>query len=295
VRESLAEVCLDDPLVLLSLAMMDPEGLDAMVRKGVLNTDLNPTVEFDREEVPASLATNREFFATLLRHRGDIVDYLEPSAQKDAKAGGRNKIRRYSRQLGRWMEAQMELELGSRPKGMARLLEALTLAQGNTFLKALFLTYIPTDGGLPYFREFLRPAADLMEQMKEDRPAFALIHELLASVHTRLNNPERSLQESEKMVQLRPDDWLYTYSLGHRYRQMGRSNEAIQTFENLLAMESGRAWGLYSLAHVSADQGDLRAAEERLRAALAEKPDFREAKGLLERIQKSIQGEGESQ
>jgi spermidine synthase len=282
VRESLGEVCLDDPLLLLSTIILTPEGLEDMVRDSVLNTDLNPTVEFDREEV-ANVAMNPEFFRAVLDHHGSVVSYLDSGPDDENKAAIR-KVARYSQQLRAWMEGELIFYPQAYPDGMARMMTALKMSERNLFLEALLVPYSPTVLSVPHFRRSLGPFCRVLEEVLEAKPAMAMIHHYLAAAYTRQNDLDQAIRHSEIVARLRPDDWLYHFALGGRYRKVGRVADARTCFERILDMKSGRARGLFGLAMLSADRGDTAAAEPLLREAVREEPDFSEARALLKRV-----------
>jgi spermidine synthase len=289
VKESLGEVCLDDPLVLLSTVIMDPEGLRRMVREGVLNTDLNPTVEFDREEV-ANPALHPGFFQAVLDNKGTVIPYLVHDGG-EAGAADAARIQALSDQLEAWMRGQFEYytigRRGARLDGMARMFEALNRDRDNMFLKVLLVTYSPSELGARYFGPFLEDFGDIIASVLEANPSMVMIHEYLSAAYARRQMVDEALEHGEAIARQRPDDWLFAYRLGGRYRGVGRTAEARACFDAILSLEGGRPWGLFGSAILLADQGDLAGAERRLREALEEKADFPEARDFLDKISKA--------
>jgi spermidine synthase len=279
VRESLAEVCLEDPLVLLSTFILTPEGLERMVGGAPLNTDLNPTVEFDREEI-GDLALNPEFFQPVLAHKSNILPYLDPGPGEEGRAAA-EQVARYARQLRTWMRGQLANHTQSRSAGLALMIRALNLAEGNLMLKAFLVAYSPELLEAPYSNPYLETFVDTFEEVLAARPSMVMVHHYLAWAYSKQRHPERALEQAEIMARLRPDDWLYTFNLGTRYQRAGRTEDARACFERILQMTAGRAWGHYGLAVLLTQAGDGQAAREHLREALREDPEFDEARKLL--------------
>ena len=287
VRDSLGEVGLEDPLVLLSTVMLTPEGLAEVVRDGRLNTDLNPVVEFDREQI-GNPTMNPVFFRAVLGQKSSILPYVDCEDQpRHRQALAR--LRRYSNQLSAWMAAQLVYHDGSRPDGMGQMMRALHSTKGNTFLAALMATYGPEVLQDPRLREHAAPLTVALEDLLAAKPSMVLAHRYLATLRARHNDPEAALKHSEAIARLRPDDWMYLYTLGGDYHNVGRNEDARRCFRRLLDMDGGRASGLYGLAVLAADEGRFKAAEKRLSQALRESPEMVEARRLLERVRGVIQ------
>lgn len=278
VKESLGEVCLEDPLVLLSTVILTPEGLNEMVGGSVLNSDLNPTVEFDRGRT-VNPTMNPEFFRAVLRHKGDVLGHLDPGSEPEGAAAA-EKLQRYTAQLGAWMRGQLVFYNQSRPRGIARMMGALGMVEGNRFLNAFLITYNPDMLNAPYCRKYLGTFCDTLEEMLEAKPAMAMIHYYLAAAFSKQKERDRALQHVETLAQLRPDDWLFSFNLGTRYRARGRLADAQSCFERTLQMKSGRGWGLYGLA-LLAYENDFAAAEQRLREAIQQDAQFTDGREVL--------------
>jgi len=263
-----------------------------MVRDGVLNTDLRPTVEFDREEV-ANPALNPEFFRAVLDNKGTVIPFLDQGRGEDGAAAAgaaavgaaeTARVKALADQLEAWMRGQFEYYTHARPNGMARMFEALNRDRDNMFLKVLLVTYSPSELGARHFTPFLGDFSDIVASVLEAKPSMVMIHDYLSAAFARRQIKDKALEHGEAVARLRPDDWLFAFSLGGRYRGMGRAAEARACFDAMLSLEGGRPWGLFGQAILLADQGDLAGAERRLREALEEKTDFAEARDLLEKI-----------
>jgi len=283
VAASLAEVCLDDPQVLLSTFIMSPEGLREMVGGGRLNTDLDPTVEFDREEVP-NPALNPHFFRAVLRHRGSVIPFLDAGPAAEEQRALRA-VERFSDQLGLWMEGQLEFYTRSRPGGMARMIDVLQRHESNLFLDVLLVTYSPSELHAPYFNRSLLPFVSFCEDVLRAKPSMVMIHSYLGTAFAKTQELKKALQHTETMVNLRPDDWLFRFDLGGLYYKTRQPVEARACFESLLQTRHGQPGGLYGLAVIQADEGNLTGAEDFLQKALLHDPGFDKARHMLNKIQ----------
>lgn len=278
VAGSLAEVALDDPEVLLSMAILDPAALATVVRGAPSNSDLAPIVEFDREETP-SPAFTAEFFGEVARNLTDITSRLTPSDGPST-----DRIRALNRQLQRWVSGQVQYYGGKREAGMARMFEALAMDSSHHFLNALTATYGRSDLHQQHFTAMRGPFRATISSALRRNPAFIQIHDLIATTSALLGDFDAALYHRTQAAKARPDDSQYAYSMGLDLLNLQRTDQARAHFEAMAARGGAEVWGRLGLAVLADDAGDSAAARRELAAALAIDPDFAEATELLSKL-----------
>ncbi len=272
VTRSLAEVALDDVEVLLSTAILDPRGLGKLVDGAPTNSDANPIVEFDREDVPG-LAYTPEFFGEVVRHSGSVASHLTPSKSPSVR-----RVDALNGQLRRWMGGQQRYYGGDQARGLHEMFGALAMDEGHHFLRALTATYARSDLMAKHFTPVLEPFRAVIAGALARNPEMAHIHDTLATASALLADYESALYHRSQLMQKRPDDPMYAYSLGLDYLNLARPADARRHFESMVARPSLAKWGHLGISVVAENQGDTGLASEALQAALAIDPEFSEAK-----------------
>jgi spermidine synthase len=296
VKESLGEACLDDPLVLLSTVILTPDSLKRLVAGARLNTDEDPTVEFDREEV-ANTVFNDDFFRAVVAHRSNVIPFLDAGPEAESRIAV-DKIKGYADQLGAWMKGQILYNTApggrsdegrsryalARQRGMAQMMAAIKGRKGNLFLQIFLAVLEPSKMEMAYFRPHLGTFCEKLGEVVAAKPEMVMIHHFMASGYSRLGDREKACESSRAVALARPDDWYFQYVLGMRCLEADRPDEAALIFDRLLDMEGGRKWGLYCHALLLAARSDRQGAVNKLHEALEIDPDFVRARTKLEKL-----------
>lgn len=142
---------------------------------------------------------------------------------------------------------------------------------------------VPTllDKGLTLmFMNRLDEAQTVMEQAEAVEPKNSLIHGYLGDIAEKQGKLEESAQQYQRAIQLTPPgspviQLLQTklgLVLGSQYLNQGKSSEARQEYEKVLAADPKNYEARFKLAKIYHDLGDLPRSEEMLKSLLADNP-----------------------
>ena len=147
--------------------------------------------------------------------------------------------------------------------------------------------YIPAYvNGADAFRQQGREA-DAIRTLKEGIavvPLNGTLHHVLGLAYAREQQREAALVEFTRAVQLAPDNARYTYVYAIALNSLGRSAEATRTLQRAAERWPADRNILFALAALERDAGHLDEARKAAQKLVADDPDDREARSLLEQL-----------
>jgi tetratricopeptide (TPR) repeat protein len=112
----------------------------------------------------------------------------------------------------------------------------------------------------------------------------------LSSLYRDAGEAARAIAEVEAALALRPGDAGAHNQRGMLFGGAGRFADAAAAFERASTLEPGNAQFWFNLGLARYQAGDRKASAEALRRALANKPDFGEARALLAKVEQGSRG-----
>ena len=106
---------------------------------------------------------------------------------------------------------------------------------------------------------------------------------------------ERAREAFGRAAALDPDFAAVYIYFGDLLLDLGEPEEADRRYSRALELAPGSPWALLGRARVALAAGSLETAEERLRTAVAAKPDFREAHSTLAQVARRLGDEEQAQ
>jgi spermidine synthase len=279
IQDSLKEVGLEDPLVLLSTVIMTPAGFESWLKDAPQNTDQNPIAEFDTEEQPG-MPFNPDLMADTLMHYSKLTPYVVGDAAAVIQ------LERYSTQVKHWISAQYEHYSAAQGPavGMAQMLKTLNGNSSHPFLDTLMATYGRTEINRPYFQPHYRDFLKVLERVRVQNPALIQVHDYMASTLVKLNELQSAATHRKQVMQARPKDWLFAFNYGLDQLNLDQVEAAAETYSRLSRFEHGAHWGHFGLALIAQEAKDFPRARRELQKALDRKPDFPEAQNRLREL-----------
>lgn len=130
--------------------------------------------------------------------------------------------------------------------------------------------------------EMCQQAWDTMVRLD---PKSVRVKQVIAERDEQSNLFPEAIEKYQEIIKQQPNAPGYHDVLGKLYVHIGKLAEAEQAFRDELKLDSHSFTAYYGLADIAFRRQEFPAALENVRRAIAEKPDFGEAYGLLGRIE----------
>ncbi|MBN2373579.1 tetratricopeptide repeat protein [bacterium] len=107
----------------------------------------------------------------------------------------------------------------------------------------------------------------------------------LGSIYHATNKIKEAQDALEKAVKIKPDFGKAHYFLGLVYFQQNRLQDAIGSFNKAIQYDSDRAEAHFNLGYIYMEKKELQKAVEEFKAALDVRPDFTQARQMLQSLE----------
>ena len=191
-------------------------------------------------------------------------------------------LARAYRHLGRFQEAQQELELSNQSDGGTPEINDPLLAEVDA-LNRDFKAYLKV-GAQSLAAGRLQDAADAFEGALEINPQLPEAHTKLIYVYGQLGQPDKAEEHYRAAVQLDPKGTEAYFNHGVFLMSRSRADEAKEAFQKAIAIDSHYAEAHSNLGYLLESEGRSAEAVEEYRKALESKPDFTQANFSLGRL-----------
>ncbi|WP_218080261.1 tetratricopeptide repeat protein [Anthocerotibacter panamensis] len=120
-------------------------------------------------------------------------------------------------------------------------------------------------------------AVTLYQELLQREPHNSDVLHFLGLALYRIGDTALAFIHLERAIVLAPSISIYSYNLGHIYKERGQHQESISCFQRVLQIDPGHATAWYYLGGILEEQQQLDAAVEHYRKAIQFKPDYAEA------------------
>ena len=239
---------------------------------------------YDRGDLPSAIAQFQAAVATG-RAAFDVYYYLGAAHLRQSRPAQaieplRTAIRKLPTYAPSYIDlAKAHLALGQNDAAYAVLREGLSLDPNNFQFRSHLGLVARSRGDTDTARaEF--------ERARALEPGDFDVRMNLSSLYRDAGDVTRALAEVEAASALRPGDAGAHNQRGMLLGGAGRFADAAAAFERASKLEPGNARFWFNLGLARYQAGDRKASAEALRRALANKPDFGEARALLAKVEK---------
>ncbi|MBN1347792.1 fused MFS/spermidine synthase [candidate division KSB1 bacterium] len=272
VRQSLAEIRLENPYSLLATFFAGSNNLDDLTRNAPLHSDDHPIVEFSQvattdmlPEVYVALAQKKESILPLCKNLGAL-------ASPDT---ARSKLEKVEQAMATMLQGLFQYRIAANnPQAYAnqandavqKMAKALTAVPENKFNLLFFVDWV--------YHSDLKGMKPFFEQAIIEEPAFAKAHVLLGLESAEQNDWATALAHYEDAISINPDFVSARLNAGVAFTRQKEWNRAITEFEKVVGLDPENAFAHSALSQVYYMQGDYQKAIAQAEKSIDILPDI---------------------
>jgi len=266
VKADLARVYLDDPLMLLSLAVLDEEGVRGFSESARFHTDNRPVLEFQSPKGifldPA--ITRGGSFKALEDHRASLFGLTEEVGDEQLK----KRLGSYALSRRHIMQGEILFSEREPVKGMMEYEKALALIVDNVLAKKRLAETFFTQGKYYLTKNLYSKAEKSFIKAINWNPGEVEFYKVLGNVYVGQNRAEEAIKVYEAALRIGLDDVLVHFQLGGLYGQKGLLGKAEQEYFKVLEVNEEDYLTYNNLAVIYDLKGDRARAVEALETSL---------------------------